>query len=108
MARGMGMVGSLLAVMIAAGAASAGPPPYSLGNPDRFLVEDTLETIDPATRTVLDKVYRNCLAECGSLHGSLCGWPNKFSCLGQKHSCRVDCAMERTAIEEALRQTKRR
>jgi hypothetical protein len=96
------MVGNLLAVMIAAGVASAEPPPYSLGNPDRFLVEDAPERSDPATREIMDKVYRNCLARCGSLHGSLCGWPNKFSCLSQKHSCRVDCAMERTAIEEAL------
>ncbi len=96
------MVGGLLAVVIAAGAASVDPPPRSLGDLDRLLVGDTLEGVDPATRETMDRLYRNCVAGCGLPYGSLCGRADKSSCLSQIHSCRVDCAMERTAIEEAL------
>ncbi len=79
------MVGSLLAVMIAAGATLAEPP-----------------RIDPATREIMDSMYRNCVTGCGLPYSPLCGSANKFSCLSRIHSCRVDCAMERTAIEGAL------
>ena len=96
------MVGNLLAVMIAAGAAPAEPRPYGLANLDKLSVENTLEKIDPAMRDVIDRTYRNCIAKCGLPYSSLCGWPNKFSCLSQIHSCRVDCAMERSILEEAV------